>query len=90
MPKDIVMLLGKRIISCGLLAVIAGLLAPLPIYADTIAVIGSGDVAGQMGAAVPDGRNLRPWWSPVPRRLDGRTGGGRVHRLPVAGYVLDG
>ncbi len=43
------MLLGKRIISCGVLVVIAGLLAPLPICADTIAVIGTGDVAAALG-----------------------------------------
>ena len=43
------MLLSKRLLSCGVLVVIAGLLAPLPIYADTIAVIGTGNVAAALG-----------------------------------------
>ena len=39
----------KRFPGCGVLLLVAGLLGPLPIYADTIAVIGTGDVAAALG-----------------------------------------
>jgi len=43
------MLLRAQIVICGVLVLVAELLAPMPIYADTIAVIGTGDVAGALG-----------------------------------------
>ena len=43
------MLLHKRILSFVALGSVSGLLGPLPIYADTIAVIGTGDVARALG-----------------------------------------
>ncbi len=43
------MLFPKQLLSCGVLAVVAGLLGSPPAYADTIAVIGTGDVAGALG-----------------------------------------
>ena len=43
------MLLHKRILSFIALGSVSGLLGPLPIYADTIAVIGTGDVARALG-----------------------------------------
>jgi hypothetical protein len=43
------MLLRAQIVICGVLVLVAGLLAPMPLYADTIAVIGTGDVAGALG-----------------------------------------
>ena len=43
------MLSRKRLPGFGLLVLVAGLLGPLPIYADVIAVIGTGDVAGALG-----------------------------------------
>ncbi len=43
------MLLRVQIVYWGVLVLIAGLLAPMPIVADTIAVIGTGDVAGALG-----------------------------------------
>ena len=41
--------LHKGILSRRVLLLVAVLLAPLSIYADTIAVIGSGDVAAALG-----------------------------------------
>lgn len=43
------MLLREQIVGCMVLLLIAGLLGPPPTYADTIAVIGTGDVAGALG-----------------------------------------
>jgi hypothetical protein len=43
------MLLREQIVICGALVLAAGLLAPMPVVADTIAVIGTGDVAGALG-----------------------------------------
>jgi predicted dinucleotide-binding enzyme len=42
-------MLRERIASCRALVLIAGLLSWMPVYADTIAVIGTGDVAGALG-----------------------------------------
>lgn len=39
----------QRILGCGGLALVAGLLASMPVTADTIAVIGTGEVAGALG-----------------------------------------
>ena len=43
------MLLRKWMLDCGGMALVAGLLASVPVTADTIAVIGTGDVAGALG-----------------------------------------
>jgi len=43
------MLFRKQLLGCGVLVVVAGLLGLPPAYADTIAVIGTGDVAGALG-----------------------------------------
>ena len=43
------MLLRQRILNCGLLLFLAAQLAATPIYADTIAVIGTGEVAAALG-----------------------------------------
>jgi len=43
------MLLREQVVICGALVLVAGLLAPMPVDADTIAVIGTGDVAGALG-----------------------------------------
>lgn len=43
------MLFRKQLLSCGVLVVVTGLLGSPPANADTIAVIGTGDVAGALG-----------------------------------------
>ena len=43
------MLPKTQFLKCGVFALFAGLLGPVPIFADTIAVIGTGQVAGALG-----------------------------------------
>jgi hypothetical protein len=73
---------------CGVLVLAAGLLAPMPVYADTIAVIGTGDVAAALGPEFAEQGHTIVYGSRDPSRavvraLVERTGGGASATTPA-------
>ena len=86
------MLLRNQFLKCGVFVLFAGLLGPVPIYADTIAVIGTGDVAGALGPEFAAQGHTIVYGSRDPSRdevdaLVERTGDGASATTPAESVV---
>ena len=86
------MIVHRRFPGCGAMLLLAGLLAPMPVLADTIAVIGTGDVSAALGPEFAAQGHTIVYGSRNPSRdevraLVERTGGDASATTPAESVV---